>query len=101
MVELRDLIELPARERDRRIDSMVPLRSRSLHASAALRPVSPDVLDVDSGRDDFNIVQRKLAALSDDVTIDSYHSASIVVQPVAVAALLIGIEVNAAELDLR
>lgn len=56
--------------------------------------------NVHSSSDHFYIVQGKLGALSDNFTIDDNHGTAIVVESVAVTALLVGIEINASALNI-
>lgn len=101
MVEFRNLIELPTRKRNRCLDAMVPLRSCGLHAPTALRSMCADVLDINSRGNHFDIVQRELTALRNDMAIDGDHGTTVVVEPVTIASLLVGIEVNATELQFE
>lgn len=55
--------------------------------------------NVHSSSDHFNIVQGELGALSDNFTVDNNHCTAIVVESVTVAALLVGIEINASTLN--
>src|SRR6266436_5216390 len=81
-----------------RLNAVVALRAGSLHATAALGAVRTHVLDVDRRGDDFYVCEGELRALGDDAPIERYHRAAIVVQPVAVASLLVRVKVHAAEL---
>lgn len=58
----------------------------------------PHLLDVDGGYNYFDVVQRKLGALCDYLSINGNERASIVVQSISVATLLIGIEIDTARL---
>lgn len=53
------------------------------------------VLDVDSCRDNFDVIHRELRALGHDISIHNNHRTTIVVQSITVAALLIGVEIDA------
>lgn len=53
-----------------------------------------DLLDVNGGNDDFYVVEGELGALGDDVAVQSDEGAAVVVESVAVAALLVGVEVD-------
>jgi hypothetical protein len=59
----------------------------------------PYRLQVERGGHDFDIVQRELASLSHDLSVKGDKRSAIVVKPISVATLLIGIEVDAAELS--
>jgi hypothetical protein len=100
-VELEHFAELSRREGDRRLDAVVPPRLSALHAARAARPVRTHVLDVNRCTHNLNIVERELRALRDNVPVDRDERATIVVKPVAVAALLIGVKIYAAELGAR
>lgn len=56
--------------------------------------------NVHSSSDHLDIVQGKLGALSDNFTVDDDHSTAIIVKSVAVASLLVGIEINASALNI-
>ena len=98
-VELLDHVELAAGERNGRLDAVVALRAGGLHAAAAPRAVRTHVLDIDRRGDDLNIREGELRALCDDTPVERDHRAAIIVQPVAVAALLVRVEVHAAQLQ--
>jgi hypothetical protein len=53
--------------------------------------MSSNVLNVDSGSDDFNVRHGKLSALSHDTPIYSNHGAAIIIETIAITSLLIGI----------
>ncbi len=80
---------------------MVALRTGRLHATTALRAVRTHVLDVDRSGDDLHVREGELRALSDDAPVECYHRAAIVIQPVAVASLLVRVEVHATELSQK
>lgn len=50
-----------------------------------------DALQVDRGRDDFDVVEGELGALGDDLAVEGDEGAAVVVQAVAVTALLVGV----------
>jgi len=60
--------------------------------------VRPDALQVDRGGDNFNVVQGELGALGDDLAVEGDERAAVVVESVAIAALLVGVEVETAGL---
>jgi hypothetical protein len=97
-VEFCDHVKLAAGERDGRLDAVITLRRGGLHATAALRAVGTHVLDVDRRRDDLDVREGELRALRDDASVKRDHGAAVIVQPVAVAALLVRVEVHAAQL---
>jgi hypothetical protein len=97
-VELLDDVELAAGERDWRFDTVVALGAGSLHATTALSAVCAYILDVDCRGDDLDVREGELRALSDDTPVKRDHRAAVVVQPVAVAAALVRVEVHPAEL---
>jgi hypothetical protein len=61
--------------------------------------VSTHFLDVDSGGNDLDVVERELRALSDDLAIEADEGAAVIVETVAVASLLVGVEVDTTGLD--
>ena len=97
-IELLNHVEFATRERDGRLDAVVALRAGSLHASAAPRAVRTYVLDVDCRGDNLHVCEGELRTLRNDASVERYHRAAVIVQPVAVASLLIRVEVHAAEL---
>jgi hypothetical protein len=99
-VEFLNHVKFAARESNGRLDAVIALRTGRLHATTALRAVRTHVLDVDRSGDDLYVREGELRALSDDATVERYHRAAIVIQPVAVASLLVRVEVHAAELRL-
>lgn len=56
---------------------------------------------MDSGGDDLDVVERKLRALGDDAAVEGDEGAAVVVEAVAVAALLVRVQVQAAGLRLE
>lgn len=80
------------------LDTLVALRGRSLHAARARGAVRAHILYVDRRSDDLNVLERELRALCDDVPICRDQRAAVVVKPVAVAALLVRVKVDAADL---
>jgi hypothetical protein len=73
---------------------MIPLCYGSLHASAAHGAMSANVLDVNCRRHNLDIVEGKLRALGNDAAIQSNEGTTIVIETVAIAALLIRVQVN-------
>lgn len=55
-------------------------------------------VQVDGGGDDFNVAEGELGALSDDDSVDGDEGGAVVVESVAVAALLVRVEVDPADL---
>jgi hypothetical protein len=62
--------------------------------------VGADFLDVNGRDNNFDVVERKLGTLSDDFAVERDEGASVVVESITVAALLICVEVDAAGLEL-
>ena len=80
-------------------DALISLGLDGLHPPATLRPMSADGFEVQCGRDDLDVGQGELRALSDDLAVEGDQGGSIIVQPVSVASLLIGVEVDTSELS--
>jgi hypothetical protein len=97
-VEFLNGVEFTARESNGRLDAVVALRTGRLHATTALRAVRTHILDVDRSGDDLYVREGELRALSDNAPVERYHRAAIIIQPVAVASLLVRVEIHAAEL---
>jgi hypothetical protein len=94
----------PARLAQRKVDldTLIALRARRLETPAVLpRAVRADLLNINRGRHDLDVVEAELRALRNDGPVERDHRAAIVVQPVAVAALLVRIQVHAAKLLRR
>ncbi|KAI3479823.1 hypothetical protein L1887_58119 [Cichorium endivia] len=72
-----------------------------LHATALGATVRAHIVQIHRRRDDLHIVERELRALRDDDAVDRDERAAIVVEPVAVAALLVGVQIDAAQLERR
>jgi hypothetical protein len=100
-VEFLNDVEFAAGESNGRLDAVVALRTGRLHATTALRAVRTHVFDVDRSGDDLYVREGELRALSDNAPVERYHRAAIVIQPVAVASLLVRVEVHAAELHRK
>lgn len=79
-------------------DPFVSLGLNRLHPPAALSTVSPDGLEVQSGRDDLDVRQGELRSLGDDLSVESNQRRPIVIEPITVASLLIGVKVDTSEL---
>ena len=97
-VEFLNDVKFATRERNGCLDTVVALRTGRLHATTALRAVRSHVLNIDRGGDYLYVREGELRALSDNAPVECYHRAAIVIQPVAVASLLVRVEVHAAEL---
>jgi hypothetical protein len=97
-VEFLNGVEFTPRESNGRLDAVVALRTGRLHATTALRAVRTHILDVDRSGDDLYVREGELRALSDNAPVERYHRAAIIIQPVAVASLLVRVEIHAAEL---
>lgn len=100
-VEIFNGVEFAARESNGRLNAVVALRAGRLHATTALRAMRTHILDVDRSRDHLHVRKGELRALSDNAPVERYHRAAIIVQPVAVASLLVRVEVHAAELHRK
>ena len=72
-----------------------------MHIATGLCPMCTYVLDVDRRGHDLDVVQAELRALRDDLAVQRDHRAAVVVQAIAVAALLVRVQVDAAELQGR
>jgi len=82
-------------------DPLVPLCPGRLQAPTRPRPMGPDRAEVDRRADDLDVGERELGALGEDDAVRDDKGAAVIVEPVAVAALLVGVEVDAAELSVR
>lgn len=58
-----------------------------------------NLFNIHRSRDNFHIVKRELAALGHNIAIDYNHCASIIVQSIAIAALLVCIQINTTTLQ--
>lgn len=79
-------------------DPLVTFRRCRLHASATNRPVGTNVFKVNGGCHDLDVVEGELGALCNNFPVHSNHGAAVVVQAVAVAALLVRVQVDSSEL---
>jgi hypothetical protein len=79
-------------------DPFVSLGLDRLHPPAALSTVRPDGLEVQRGRDNLDIRQGELRSLGDNLSVESNQRRPIVIEPVAIASLLIGVKVDTSEL---
>ena len=77
---------------DARVDGVVD----GLHPSRRLESVAPHVLQVHRRRHNLDIPERELRALRHNLSVHPNHRTAVVVEPVAVAALLVGIQIDAA-----
>lgn len=100
LAEVLDLVLQTVGEREVDLDAFIALCGRGLVAPATRRAVGTYVLDIDGRGDHLDVLQRKLRALRDDAPVDDDHRASVVVQAVAVAALLVRVQVDAASLQV-
>lgn len=58
----------------------------------------PNILYVDSSRDDFNVIEGELGALSNDTSIDRNQGTAIIIESISVASLLVCIQVDSSQL---
>lgn len=57
-----------------------------------------DFFDINSSRNDLHIFQGELGTLGDNIPVDDNHCTAIIVEPITIATLLVGIEVDASAL---
>ena len=98
LTEVLDLVSPRTGEREVDLDAVVPLRAGCLVATAARRAVRTHILQVDRRSDDLDVLERELRALGDDAAVHDDHGATVVVEAVPIAPLLVCIEVYASEL---
>jgi hypothetical protein len=79
-------------------DPFVSLGLDRLHPPAALSTVRPDGLEVQRGRDHLDVRQGELRSLGDNLSVEGNQRGPIVIEPVAIASLLVGVEVDTSEL---
>jgi hypothetical protein len=82
-------------------NTLISLGLDGLHSSTALSSVSTDCFEIQGSRDHLDVGQGELRTLCDDLSVESDEGGSIVVQPVSIATLLVGIEVDTSELLSR
>lgn len=51
----------------------------------------PYLFDINSGSDDFYVIEGKLRALGHNIAVDHNHRAAIVVQSITIASLLVSV----------
>ena len=61
--------------------------------------MSTDVLNVNGGCDNFDVVERELGTLRNDTPIKGNKGTTIIIKPVAIATLLVSIEVYTTKLN--
>lgn len=101
VVEILDAVIFATRQCKIDLDAVVPLGAGGLHAPAADRSVRTDILKVNSRRNYLDVVQRELRSLGNDLAVDGYHCTAVVVEPIAVTALLVRVKVDTSELCRR
>lgn len=69
-----------------------------LHATTPSAASGSYIVQVDSRTDHLNVLQAELRALSYQSSVTGDQRAAIVVQPVSVASLLVGVEIDSAQL---
>lgn len=79
-------------------NSAIRFRLDALHSSTAVCSMRSYRLKIERRRHNFNIVERELASLSNDFSVEGNESCTVVVQSISIATLLISIEVDATEL---
>jgi hypothetical protein len=82
-------------------NTAVGFRLHALHSSTAVCSVRSYRLKIECRRYDLDIVERELASLSDNLSVEGDESCAVVVQSISVATLLIGVKVDASELKSR
>ena len=97
--ELDEVVPFARAEGRLDADARVALGHGGLEAPAAACAVRAHVLDVNGRSDDFYVVQRELRALCDHPPVHDDHRAAVVVQPIAIAPLLVSVQVNPAGLS--
>lgn len=71
----------------------------SLHTPRLGCSSSLDIIEIQRTSNDLHVIQGELTSLSDDAAIEGDQGAAIIVESIAIAALLIGIEVDATQLE--
>ena len=97
---LPELHALPAVQPEIDPDALVRLCLSSLHPSRAACAVRPHGLEIERGGRNFHLVERELAALGDDTPVERDERRAVVVQSLAIAALLVGVEVDSSQLSI-
>ena len=92
--EVLDLVVACTRKRKVDLNAMVALYTCGLVAPATRGTVRAYVLDVDRRSDNLDVLKGELRALRNDTAVDDDHSAAVIVKSVAVATLLIGVQVD-------
>lgn len=100
VVQVLDAVEIATREREVHLYAFVPLSGGSLHTSTADCTVCTNVFEVDGRCYYFDVVQRELRTLSDDFAVNDDESTAVVVEAIAVATLLVRVEIDASELEV-
>jgi len=95
---LSDAYPVPAIQPEIDPDSLVCLRLCRLHSTRAVRTLSSDRFEVNRCCVHLDIVERELRALRKDPSIECDQRASIVVETISVAALLICVEIDTPKL---
>lgn len=75
-----------------------PSRCQPIEESRTDYREGSNLFNVNSCRHNLHIVERELGSLGDNIAIDNDHRTPVVVQSIAVAALLICIEIDASAL---
>ena len=99
--ELDEVVPLARAEGRLDADAWIALGHGGLEAPAAACTVRAHVLDVNGRSDHLYVVQRELRALRHYPPVHDNHRAAVVVQPVAVASLLVCVQVDTAGLSRR
>jgi hypothetical protein len=79
--------------------AMISFRIGSLKPTTLTCPVATHILDVNSGSNDLYVVQRELRTLRDHFSVDGNHRTAVIIKPIAVAALLIRVQIDSTQLE--
>ena len=82
----------------RNFDSIISFCFGRLHTPATCSPMGSDAFQVDCSSDNLNVIQRKLRSLRNYLSIHGYHGTPVVVETIAVASLLVSIQIDPANL---
>lgn len=99
--ELDQVVRTRATESALDFNPLIGWRSRRLKTSTTRGTMRSHFLDIDRRCYDFDVVERELRALSNNHSIDGDEGTPVVIESIAVAPLLIRIEINPTELRDR
>lgn len=97
-MHFEQVMRFSSAQRQLDLDALVGLSLGSLHRARAGTSVRAHIFEVYRGGDHFDVIERELRALADNVAVDDDQGTAVVIEAVAVTALLVGVEVDAAEL---